>query len=101
MCSQVDEEEFSATVLEIIIDHQKDDLSVLESYLYVITMKRARQMKTTTHGQKHTIKWKYDSKTQILLKDIKESHPIEVVEYAMAHGIRDDPAFAWWVIYTL
>ena len=38
--------------------------------------------------------WKY-------LKDVKESNPIEVAEYVTAQRIQDDPAFAWWVPFTL
>jgi hypothetical protein len=31
------------------------------------------------------------------LKDLKESNPVEVAEYAVANKIDDEPAFAWWV----
>ena len=32
---------------------------------------------------------------------MKESHPLEVAEFAKAKGIDDQPVFAWWVPYTL
>ena len=32
---------------------------------------------------------------------MKESHSVDVAEYAKARGIDDEPAFAWWVPYTL
>ena len=35
------------------------------------------------------------------LADMKESHPVEVAEFAVARGIDRKPAFAWWVPYTL
>jgi len=35
------------------------------------------------------------------LADLKESHPVETAEFAKARGIDDEPAFAWWVPYTL
>ena len=35
------------------------------------------------------------------LKDMKESHPIETDEFAKARDIADEPAFVWWVPYTL
>ena len=35
------------------------------------------------------------------LKDLKESNPIDVAEYANPRGIDDEPAFKWWVPYTL
>ena len=33
--------------------------------------------------------------------DLKESNPIEVAEYAVAKGITNEPAFSWWVPFTL
>jgi hypothetical protein len=35
------------------------------------------------------------------MADLKESNPIDVAEYAVAHGIHDEPAFAWWVQYMI
>jgi hypothetical protein len=32
---------------------------------------------------------------------VKESHPVETAEFATARSIADEPAFAWWVPYTL
>ena len=32
---------------------------------------------------------------------MKESHPVEVAEFARARGIDDKPMFNWWVPYTL
>jgi hypothetical protein len=32
---------------------------------------------------------------------MKESHPVETAEFARAQDIADEPAFAWWVPYTL
>lgn len=35
------------------------------------------------------------------LSILKESNPVEVAEYAKARGIDKEPAFVWWVPYTL
>ena len=35
------------------------------------------------------------------LKDLKESHPIEVAEYAFANKILEEPAFSWWARHVL
>ena len=35
------------------------------------------------------------------LADFKEANPIEVADYAMTKGIHREPAFSWWVPYTL
>ena len=32
---------------------------------------------------------------------MKESNPVEVVEYAEARGIKSESAFAWWALFTL
>ena len=32
---------------------------------------------------------------------MKEAHLVEMAEYAWARGISNEPAFAWWVPYTL
>ena len=34
-------------------------------------------------------------------KDLKESNPVEVAEYAMANCIVEEPTFTWWVPHTL
>jgi hypothetical protein len=31
------------------------------------------------------------------LKDLKDSYPIQIAEYAMANKIANEPAFNWWV----
>ena len=32
---------------------------------------------------------------------MKESHPVDIYEYSNLRGINKEPAFAWWVPYTL
>ena len=32
---------------------------------------------------------------------MKESYPVQVAEYDVAKGISNDPAFSWWVTYTI
>ena len=35
------------------------------------------------------------------LKDMKESDPVEMAEFAVASQIQHEPAFTWWVPYTM
>ncbi len=35
------------------------------------------------------------------VRDLKESHPVQVAEYAKTHKIDHKPAFNWWVLYVL
>ena len=58
-------------------------------------------MRKTTCGWKLLVLWKDGSKTWLPLKDLKESNPIEVAEFAKSRGVEKEPAFAWWVPYTL
>ena len=58
-------------------------------------------LRKTTTGWSLLVQWKDESESWIPLKDLKESHPIELTEYASARGIADEPAFKWWVSYTL
>jgi hypothetical protein len=45
--------------------------------------------------------WHDNSKQWLSLSILKESNPVEVAEYVKARGIDKEPAFAWWVPYTL
>ena len=47
------------------------------------------------------MKWKYDTVTWTPFKDIKESNPIDVAEYMTARNIQYEPAFAWWLPFTI
>ena len=47
------------------------------------------------------MQWKDGSTNWVALKDLKESYPIQVAEYAIASRISMEPAFAWWVPHVL
>ena len=55
----------------------------------------------TTKGWQLCVEWKDGTTSWERLTDLKESNPIEVAEFATAHGLQDEPAFIWWVPYTL
>jgi hypothetical protein len=44
---------------------------------------------------------KNGTESWVKLTELKDSYPIELVEFAKARGIADEPAFAWWVPHTL
>jgi hypothetical protein len=35
------------------------------------------------------------------VKDLKESYPVKLANYAVSRGLQDKPAFAWWTPYVL
>ncbi|MEL6803326.1 MAG: hypothetical protein AAFO91_05990, partial [Bacteroidota bacterium] len=60
-----------------------------------------KQKKKTTRGWKLEVLWRDGTTDWVPLKDLKDSNPIEVAEYAVANGIDQEPAFAWWVHDTI
>ncbi len=57
--------------------------------------------KTTTCGWEILVEWKDGSMDWIALKDVKESYPVELAQYAVNRSIQEVPAFAWWTPYVL
>ena len=102
MLTQVDSDGMSTTLMEAIVDHRRDDKNALQHHdKYVQTKNGRRHLRKTTKGWELLIKWKDKSKSWIKLADMKESHPVEVAEYARARGIDKEPVFEWWVPHTL
>ena len=52
-------------------------------------------------GQPKLPEWKDESTTWMAMRDVKEANLIELAEYAVANNINEEPAFRWWVPYTL
>ena len=65
------------------------------------TFKGRTHQKKTTRGWSLCILWKDGSTLWEPLKDLKESNPLEVAEYALTNGIQNEPAFAWCIPFTL
>ena len=88
--------------MEVIVDHRRDEEKALQHHdKYVQTKNGRHHLRKTTKGWEVLIKWKDKSESWIKLADMKESHPVEVAEYARARGIDMEPAFEWWVPHTL
>ena len=102
MLTQVDSDGYSLTLMEGIVDYRRDETTaVSKDDGYVVTKRGQKQPRKTTMGWSLLVRWKDGSESWVPLKDLKESHPVEVAEFAKARGINDEPAFAWWVPYTL
>ena len=102
LLTQVDLDGYSLSLMDSIIDHQRDPSQAIPMEDKHITTKSGQiRLRTTTKGWKLLIKRKDKSEVWINLADMKKAHPVETVEYARARGISNEPAFAWWVPYTL
>ena len=100
MYAQCDSEGNQFLLLDAITDHKSDQAAVQHADQY-ITVRGRRHLRKTTIGWKLCVAWKDGSSTWERLADLKESHPVEVAEYATSVGIANEPAFAWWVPHTL
>ena len=88
-------------VIGVIMDHKRDVTAVPMYEKYFTKKKFISKMRQLTVGCSFQIKWKNGSTEWVALKYLKETKPVDVFEYATACWIEKDPAFAWWVPYTL
>ena len=101
MLTQVDSDGFTLTMMGGI-DYARDNtIAILKSDAYIVTQCGRKRHRRTTVGWKLLVKWSDGSESWVPLKDMKESHPLEVADFAKACGIADEPAFSWWVPYML
>ena len=101
MYAQVDASGFAHTMLDSILDYSKDGNAVEKEDQYVTTKRGRRRQRCSSAGWKLNVLWKDGSEQWIPLSILKESHAVECAEFAVSRNIQDEPAFAWWVPYTL
>ena len=98
MFSQIDDEGRSHAILQEIVDHRKNGHAVSKDDGFTINpTSGARNPRLTTRGWDLQVQWRDGSTSWVALKDLKESNPVEVAEYAVVNKIVEEPAFAWWV----
>jgi hypothetical protein len=89
MLTQVDADRYSATMLDGIIDYKRDEATaVSKEDMYVVTKHRQKHLRKTTTRWKLLIRWKDKTELWIPLKDLKESHPVEVAKFCKSEGYR-------------
>ena len=99
--SQVDDEGYTHYTLSEIIDHRKDSTAVNKDDAF-ITMRNGKiKPRITTKGWQLCCQWNDGSTSWHALKDLKESHPLQVAEYAVNNKLAEEPAFSWWVKHAL
>ena len=95
--SQIDDDGHRQVLLDEIIDHRTNGQEVKQQDAFVTLRNGNQRRRETTVGWELLVQWKDGSTNWIALKDIKESYPVQVSEYAVASKISMEPAFAWWV----
>ena len=99
--AQVDEEGRTYSILGEILDHRTNGHALSKDDGYTVDKHGKRHPKTTTRGWELQVEWKDGSTSWVPLKNLKESNPVELAEYAVLNNIAEEPAFAWWVPSTL
>ena len=99
--AQVDEDGYQFNIFDGIVAHKKLDTALSPENGHYVNKYGVRKRVITTKGWKIKIQWKNGTSSWVPLSDIKESHPIELAEYAVSRNIHEEPAFAWWVNHVL
>lgn len=99
--AQVDDEGRTHMVLEEIVDHVKDGSAVPISDGMIRSANGTMKPKKTTRGWKLVCLFRGGCQELVDLKTLKESNPIELAEYAVAHRLVEEAAFKWWVPHVL
>ena len=99
--SQCDSEGRELLSFKEICDHRKNKRAISIENGYDISKNGNRTPKRTTVGWELLVEWRDGSTYWVALKDLKDTNPIELAEYAVANKIAEEPAFKWWVSFCL
>ena len=99
--TQVDEDGHDVLSLEEIIDHEATEEAVPKEHGFYTDRNGQKKRVKTTKGWHMLFKFKDGTTSWFQLKDVKDDFMIQIAEYAVTAGIAEEPAFAWWVPYTI
>ena len=101
LLAQVDDDGRRLMLIEEIEDHRKTEGAIpIEQGTYR-TRSGITKRKRTTRGWELYVRWKDGSGDWVALKDLKDSYPVQLADYATANNLQEEPAFAWWVQHTM
>ena len=99
--SQVDCEGRTHLVFQEIIGHKKEADAIEIADGYEVGRNGDRKPKRMTRGWKLLVQFKGGVSEYVPLKILKDTNPVELAEYAVAHSLTEEPAFKWWVPLVL
>ena len=91
MWAQCDIDGNQHLLMKDIVDFKTDEHAVAIADQF-ITRNGRRHMRRTTQGWQLCVLWKDGSTSWERLADLKESHPVDVAEFAVSGGIDHEPA---------
>ena len=101
MCAQCDADGNIYLLFESIVDHRKG-ASALNHEDQIIRKDTGRTyMRRSTVGWQLCVQWRDGSTSWEKLSDLKETHPVDVAEYAHSQSLMREPAFNWWAPHVL
>jgi hypothetical protein len=95
--AQTDDEGRETMLLNDICGHRKDGNAISVANGFTRSRNGDLRPKITTAGWFIKLQWKDGSTDELPLRVVKESNPVELAEYCVAHGLMEEPAFKWWV----
>ena len=101
MFATVNEEGHRHLLLDSIIDFRKNDDTIKQEDAFIIRKSDTWRRRETTKGWEILVQWKVGTTTWHKMKDINDSYPVQLAEFAIQNKLQDEPVFAWWVKYTI
>ena len=100
--AQVDTDGHTELTMEEIIDHRMNNNEIAkEQPLTDNRSGKSIQKPRTTKGWDLYVQWKGGHASWVALKDMKHGYPVQTAKYAIKKGLDKEPAFNWWVSYTM
>ena len=99
--AQVDDEGNRQVLMKEIIDHRMNGQEVKHQDAFITTKTGTKRRRETAKGWEILIEWKDGSMNWVALKDVKESYPVQLAEFAISNCIAEEPAFALWVPFVM
>ena len=96
MFARVDEQGYRHVIMDEIIDLRTDGTQCIQDDSFDTLISGAKRSKETTKVWHVPVQCKYGRTTWNYIKDVKESYPVQLTEYAIDNCYSDEPDFAWW-----
>jgi len=94
--TEIDIQGYRNEIMSSIVDHRQGNAALTKEEALI-----DGKYKPTTKGWDLLVEWKHGGMTWVPLREMKNSNPVEVAEYARDQEIEKEPAFVWWVAHTL
>jgi hypothetical protein len=101
MYAQCDARGNQYLLLDSIVAHKSDETAIREGHGVYDMIHGRKHWKKMTKGWHLCVLWKDRTTTWEQLAALKESNPVEVAKYAVTTEIYTEPAFHWWVTFTI